>query len=120
MSFRRVYIEILLLLIPIPTNHQKRYKRIQTKLTTLHNNKKTIELLQECVDYNTILASQMLLIYQNNTLTRLLWYFYHIYMRTKHAYIYAYKTRIYMRTKHARYAYKTRIYMGVLYAYTRV
>ena len=59
-----------LLLLLIPTNYQKRYKRIQIKLTTLHNNKRTIELLQECVDYNTILASQMLLIYQNNTLTR--------------------------------------------------
>ena len=51
---------------------KKRYKRIQIKLTTLHDNKRTIELLQECVDYNTILASQMLLIYQNNTLTRFL------------------------------------------------
>ena len=63
---------ILLLLLLIPTNYQKRYKRIQIKLTTLHNNKRTIELLQGCVDYNTILASQMLLIYQNNTLTRFL------------------------------------------------
>ena len=48
------------------------YKRIQIKLTTLHNNERTTELLQGCVDYNTILASQMLLIYQNNTLTRFL------------------------------------------------
>ena len=62
----------LYVLLLIPTNYQKRYKRIQIKLTTLYNNKRTIELLQGCVDYNTILASQMLLIYQNNTLTRFL------------------------------------------------
>ena len=62
----------LYVLLLIPTNYQKRYKRIQVKLTTLYNNKRTIELLQGCVDYNTILASQMLLIYQNNTLTRFL------------------------------------------------
>ena len=62
----------LYVLLLIPTNYQKRYKRIQIKLTTLYNNKRTMELLQGCVDYNTILASQMLLIYQNNTLTRFL------------------------------------------------
>ena len=50
----------LLLLLLIPTNYQKRYKRIQIRLT-LHNNKRTIELLQGCVDYITILAGQMLL-----------------------------------------------------------
>ena len=54
---------------------KKRYKKIQIKLTTLHNNKRTIELLQGCVDYNAILANQMLLIHQNNTLTRFLRYF---------------------------------------------
>ena len=48
---------------------------MQIRLTTLHNNKRTIELLQGCVDYITILASQMLLLYQNNTLTRFLRYF---------------------------------------------
>ena len=37
--------QCLLLLLLIPTNYQKRYKRIQIKLTTLHNNKRTIELL---------------------------------------------------------------------------
>ena len=41
------------------------YKRIQIKLTTLHNNKRNRELLQGCADYNTILASQMLPIYQS-------------------------------------------------------
>ena len=59
-----VHVHINLLLLLILTNYQKRYKRIQIKLTTLHNNKRTnIELFtQGCVDYNTILASQMLLI----------------------------------------------------------
>ena len=68
------YVILLLLLLLISTNYQKRYKGIKIKLTTLHNNKRTIELLQGCVDYkyNTILASQMLLISQNNTLTRFL------------------------------------------------
>ena len=49
-------------------------KWMQIKLTALHDNKRTIELLQGCIDYNTILVSQMLLIYQNNTLTRFLRY----------------------------------------------
>ena len=66
---------LIKLLLLIPTNYQKRYERIQIKLTTLHNNKRTIELLQGCIDYNIILASQMLLIYQNYTLTSFLRYF---------------------------------------------
>ena len=62
----------ILLLLLFQQITKKWYKRIQIKQTTLHNNKRTIELLQGCVDYITILASQMLLIYQNNTLTRFL------------------------------------------------
>ena len=66
-TFYQKFLVYIILLLLIPTNYQKRHKRIQIKLTTLHNNKRTIELLQGCVDYNTILESQMLLIYHNNT-----------------------------------------------------
>ena len=49
--------QCLLLLLLIPTNYQKRYKRIQIKSTTLHNNKRNIELLQVIIELLLVLMS---------------------------------------------------------------